>query len=55
MKAQKHTITLQLPDDLYQKLKKESEDTLLTISAVVRLVLLNHYDNRQKDRQNKQA
>lgn len=43
MVTDKQIISLQIPTELYIKLKKTSEDEGTNVSAVIRKILLSHY------------
>ena len=46
-KENKKIITIQLPTSLYEQLMTEAEDQMLTLSAYVRLLLMNN-NGREK-------
>lgn len=43
-KEKKRIITIALTDDLHNKLLKESESSSLSMSAIVRLLIIKHYE-----------
>lgn len=44
----KKIITVQLPNNLYEQLLKEANDSMLTLSAYLRLLILNRNNEQNK-------
>lgn len=44
----KKIITVQLPNNLYEQLLKEADDNMLTLSAYLRLLILNRTNEKNK-------
>lgn len=44
----KKIITVQLPNNLYEQLLKEADDNMLTLSAYLRLLILNRNNEKNK-------
>jgi hypothetical protein len=45
---QKQTISFQLDKTLVERLKQEADSQFLSTSALLRLILLKHFENSEK-------
>lgn len=42
-------VAFQLPKELFEKLQNDAKKQMLSISALIRLIILDHYNNVKDD------
>lgn len=52
-KKKKKIITVEIPDKLLSNLEEMVEETFLTMSGVIRFIMVDYFSHKDKERKNK--